>query len=360
MRREALVKAANDVREALNAAQIRELLRVARTGQLAEGENRTLRILDTYHHFMRYYTQFGEEEKGLMAFLGLSPLLDLGFWSALIDGGQDTSRKLLSEVEVSVYHVMSVMPKLRELLARETDKGELFTTDGRGKERKLKCLRILLAEKERSLTDPRIIITVIRSMDTLYKALCVLHGEKSVSLAIGSINSGSAKSFDFFGASPVMLEIDALLVNVWDKIKYCPEENFRPQIEIAMVASGFVLRAKKAQAQNIVNEEESQRTVSIMVRSIDILFRSGAYTEQMDAPRETRASRILTPKGRTVEFNEGGTDLEVVTDGARSSKARPAGPAITGSAYPVSGMLSNLRDEFEQPPERSKISLDAL
>jgi|SRR5208337_88887 len=360
MRREAIVKAANEVREALNTAQIRELLRVTRNGQAAGGENRTLRILGAYHQFMGHYNQFGAEEKGLIAFLGLSPLLDIGFWCALIDGGQAVDRKLLSDVEVAAYNVIFVMPKLRELLARETDKGELIMTDGRGKERQVKCLRVLVAEKERSLTDPSIIITVIRSMDKLYKALCVLHGEKSVSLAIGSVDSGSAKSFDFFGASPVIEEIGALLVNVWDRIKYCSQENFRHQIEITMVAIGFVLRAKKAQAQNIVNEEQAQRTTRTVARSIEMLFRSGGYTEEMDAPREMRASRILTPKGSTIEFKEGGTDIEVEPDGARPSlehTARPAGPSITGPVHSISGILSNLKDELELQ-ERSRGSFD--
>jgi hypothetical protein len=359
MRREALVKAANDVREALNTAQIRELMRVARTGQLAEGENRTLRVLDAYHHFMRHYSNFGEEEKGLISSLGLSPLLDIGFWGALIDGSQEVDRKLLSDVELAAYNVIFMMPKLRELLARETDKAELVVMDGRGKEREIRCLRILLAEKERSLTDPSIIVTVIRSMDKLYRALSVLHGEKSVSLAIGSIDSGSAKSFDFFGASPVMEDISTLLVNVWDKIKYCSEEILRQQIEFAIVATGFVLRAKKAQAQNNVSEEQVQSALRAVARSVELLFGCGAYTEEMDAPRESRASRILTPKGRPVEFKDVATDLEAVPDGVRSSlehTARPAAPSIANAVHSISGMLSNLRDEFEVPADRLKVA----
>ncbi len=363
MRREAIVKAANDVREALNTAQIRELLRVARTGQPAEGENRTLRILSAYHQFMRHYNLFGEEEKGLIEFLGLSPLLDIAFWCALIDGGQAVDRKLLSDIEVAAYNVIFVMPKLRELLTRETDKKELLTTDVRGKERQIKCMRVLVAEKERSLTDPSIIITIIRSMDKLYKSLCVFHGERSLSLAIGSIDSGSAKSFDFFGATPVMEEANALLVNVWDKVKYCSEENYRHQIEIAMVAIGFVSRAKKAQTANGVSEEQAQRSTRLVARSIEVLFRSGAYIEEMDTPREMRASQILAPKGRTIEFKEEAVDLEAASQAARPSlehAIRAAGPSLGGAVHSISGMLSNLKDELELPAERSKLNFEAI
>jgi RNase H-fold protein (predicted Holliday junction resolvase) len=348
MRRDRIAKAANDVREALNAAQIRELLRVVRTGQPAEGENRTQRILCAYHEFMRHYHEFGEQERSLLAPLGLGPLLDIGFWCGLIEGGQAMDRKLLSDVEVAAYNVIFVMPKLSEILIRETDKGQFTVADARGRDRQISSLRVLVSEKDRSLTDPNIIIALIRSMDKLYKALAILHGEKSIGLAIGSIDSGNAKSFDFFGASAIMEEIGALLVNVWDRVKYCSEENFRYQIELAMVAIGFVIRVKRA--QSIVDEEEAQRATRLVAKSIEMLFRCGAYTEEMDAARETRASKILAPKGRTMEFKENGAEIEVKVENSRSPIEHPSwsnGHSIQGHSPSISGILSNLKDGLE-------------
>ena len=128
---------------------------------------------------------------------------------------------MLSDVEVAAYNLIVVMPKLSELLIRETGKADFVVSDSRGRDRQISSLRVFLAEKERSLTDPSIIITLIRSMDKLYNALAILHGEKSVTLAIGPIDSGNAKSFDFFGASAIMEEMGTLLVDVWDWVKYC-------------------------------------------------------------------------------------------------------------------------------------------
>ncbi|MFZ0569790.1 MAG: hypothetical protein WA384_07395 [Rhodomicrobium sp.] len=344
MRRDRIAKAANDLREALQAAQIRELLRVVRTGQPAEGENRTQRILHAYHEFMRHYHQFGDQEKSLAASLGLSPLLEITFWCGLIDGGAAVDRKLLSDMEVAAYNVIFVMPKLSEILTRETDKAQFIVADGRGRDRQISSLRVLVAEKERSLTDPNVIIALIRSMDKLYKALSILHGEKNIGLAIGSMDSGNAKSFDFFGASAIMEEIGALLVNIWDRVKYCPEENLRYQIELAMLAIGFVLRVKRA--QSIVDEEEAQRATRLVAKSIEMLFQCGAYTEQMDAARETRASKILAPKGRGMEFKQSGPDIEVKLDGARATIEHPR-PSIQGPGPSISGILSNLKDGLE-------------
>ncbi len=348
MRRDRIAKAANDIREALHSAQIRELLRALRTGQTAEDGSRTVRILRSYQEFMRHYHQFGDQEKGLVASVGLGPLLDAGFWCGLIDGGPAMDRKVLSDVEVAAYNLIFVMPKLSELLARETDKGEFVVSDGRGRERQINSLRVFVAEKERSLTDPNILIALIRSMDKLYKALAVLHGEKNVGLAIGSINSGNAKSFDFFGASAIMEEISSLLASVWDWVKFCSEDSLRYQIELAMVASGFIVRVKKA--QSIVNEEEAQRATRVVAKSIEMLFRCGAYTEAMDSARETRASRILVPKGRLLEIKEKGAEIEVKFDEAPAPADRsawPTGTSISGPAAAISGILSSIKDELE-------------
>jgi hypothetical protein len=342
MRRERIMKAAGGVREALNAAQIRELLWVVRAGPAEEGDNRTQRILMAYHEFMRHYYSFGEEEKDLITFLGLTPLLEIGFWSGLLEGGPAIDRKVLTDVEVAAYNVIFVMPKLRELLARESDKGELIIADGRASGREIKCLRILVAERERTLTDPGTIINLIRAMNKLYETMSVSHAERSISLAIGSIDSGSAKSFDFFGATAIMEEISTLLVSVWDRVKYCAEETYSYQIELAMVAAGFVPRDKNGQAQNAADDEQTQRTVRTVAKCIEMLFRAGAYTEEMDAPTDMRASLILATKARSIQFKEESTPVEAARDNGRSSlepKAWPAGPSVVNLVPAVFGIL---------------------
>jgi hypothetical protein len=41
-----------------------------------------------------------------------------------------------------------------------------------------------------------------------------------------------------------------------------------------------------------------------VAKSIETLFRSGAYTEDMDAPRDIRASQVLTPRTQLIEFKQ--------------------------------------------------------
>ncbi|MBX2804432.1 MAG: hypothetical protein KTR19_00550 [Hyphomicrobiales bacterium] len=302
MRRDRIIKAVNTLKDALQAAQIRELLRAARNGQQAEGVNRTQKILLAYNVFMRHYQDFNEEEKEMMSFFGLMPLLDIQFWSALIDGEQAVSRKVMADVDVGAYNVIFVMPKLRELLTRETDKEQLIVASQSGDDQEIKRLRILVAERERSLTDPHIIINVMRSLDEFYEGMATLRGGDHPALAVGAIDSGSAKSFDFFGATSIVDEISELLISVWDRIKYSTEENFRYQIEVAMMAAGFINRVKDAQTAGRVNEDQGQRITRSVAKAIETLLRSGAYLDDMDQIREIRASQFLVPTTQLLEY----------------------------------------------------------
>ena len=302
MRRDRIIKAVNTLKDALQAAQIRELLRAARNGQQAEGVNRTQKILLAYNVFMRHYQEFDEEEKEMMTFFGLTPLLDIAFWSALVDGEQAVSRKIMADVDVGAYNVIFVMPKLRELLLRETDREQLIIADPSGSDQEIKRLRLLVAERDRSLTDPHVIINVLRSLDEFYEGMAALRGGNHPSLSVGAIDSGSTKSFDFFGSNAIVDEISELLIAVWDRIKYSAEENFRYQIEVAMMAAGFINRVKDAQTAGRVNEDQGQRITRSVAKAIETLFRAGAYTENMDEIREVRASEFLLPKTQLLEY----------------------------------------------------------
>jgi hypothetical protein len=290
------------LRDALQAAQIRELLRAARNGQQAEGVNRTQKILLAYNVFMRHYQEFDDEEKEMMTFFGLTPLLDITFWSALIDGEQAVSRKVMADVDVGAYNVIFVMPKLRELLTRENDKDTLIVADASGVDQEIKRLRMLVAERERSLTDPHVLINVMRSLDEFYEGMAALRGGEHIGLTVGSIDSGSTKSLDFFGSTAIIDEISDLLSAVWDRIKYSIEDNFRYQIEVAMMAAGFINRVKDAQGSGRINEEHGQRITRSVAKAIETLFRCGAYTEDMDSIRQVRASEFLIPKTQLLEY----------------------------------------------------------
>ena len=257
------------------------------------------------------------------------------------------NRKLISDVDVGAYNVIFVMPKLRELLTRETDKGELIIADSQGTEREIKRVRVLIAEKERSLTDPQIIINVIRSMDELYSASSGPACRAGVNLSIGSIDSGSAKSLDFFGAAAIMEDVNIAPDQCLGPDQICGGGNFRYQIEVAMMAAGFVARIKDAQSQQMLGEEQAQRIDrGVVAKSIETLFRSGAYTEEMDAPRDIRASQVLTPKTQMIEFKHEEQSAEVKRDELRHGVEFDGG-AVGASSPKASTILRDLKEQLD-------------
>ncbi len=301
MRRDDIVNAVDTLRDALQAARIRELLRINRNGE-TEGVNRTQKVLLAYSVFTRHYQGFNEQEKELMAYFGLSPLLDINFWSGLLDGEQGVSRKVLADLDVGAYNVIYVMPRLRDLLIRESEADELTIADSAGSETRMRRLRIMLAERPRALTDPQVLVGVIRSVEEIYDALSTLRREDSTGLVIGAMDAGDAKSVDFFGARPIIEEMQTLILEVWDRLKYSTQENYRYQIEVALMAAGFVGVVNESRAADAISEEEGQRITRRVGKAIEALFKAGAYTPQMDEPRDVRASEVLAPKREMLEY----------------------------------------------------------
>jgi hypothetical protein len=243
---------------------------------------------------------------------------------------------------VGAYNIIFVMPKLRDLLTRENDRDALCIADAAGVEHEMKRLKIFVAEKERALTDPSVIINIVRSMNELYDALSSLYGANGVSLAVGAIDSGGGKSFDFFGAVHVMEALDDLFISVWNRIKLSGEENIRYLIEMAMMASGFMAKIKEAQIGQIVSEDQAQRLTRLVAKAVETLFRNGAYTETMDEVRVIRASEFLTPKTQLLEYKQEAR-VEPKREDARDYADPLAGSSGAGLfASPVLGAASAL------------------
>jgi hypothetical protein len=346
MRRDRIVKAVNNLKEALNAAQIRDLLRVARSGQQGEGGSRTQRILIAYNTFSQHHKEFSADEKQLMTFFGLDPLLDVAFWSNLIEGEQSVSRKLLSEVDVGAYNVTFVMPKLRDLLTQDGGRDTLSIDDSAGAQHEMKRLRIMAAETEQSLSDPSAVIAIVRSMSELYDALSSIYGATGVNLAIGAIDSGGGKTFDFYGAAHVMEALDDLFANVSNRVRHGAEDNIRHQIEMGMMTSAFVAKVKEAQNSHLVSDDQGQRLTRLAAKAIETLLRNGGYMEDMEGIHDVKASQFLTPRLQPLEYQEE-PRVDSRRDDIRDAEIKPgvsAGLAANGAYAPSSISTSSLND----------------
>ncbi len=316
MRRDGIIEAMERLREALIDSQVRDVLRMGRSAPPSEDNTGlTQKMLMSYSIFSQHHLNFGEGEKYLMSLFGLTPLINVNFWSGLLDGDRNLSQKMLSDIEVGVYNIVFVMPKFKDLLIRETDKEDVVIKLKDGAEREVNRLRVFVAEKGDSLTDTAVISNVIKAVEELYENFSYMNKTGYVSLAVGSIDSGSSKSFDFFGNPPVIKDVTSIISDVWDKIKFNEDsENVRYQIEVALMAVGFVNNVNAKQTAGVITEEESDRIIRSVGRAIEVLFQNGAYTLKMDKEEESRASAILQTHVAQIEMK---------TDGFGASSSEP-------------------------------------
>ena len=124
----------------------------------------------------------------------------------------------------------------------------------------------------------------------------------------------------------------------------------RYQIELAMVAIGFVTRVKRAQA--IVDEEEAQRATRLVAKSIEMLFRCGAYTEVMDATRESQGKPYSFAWGPGAGYQgKSSRNRGQVRCRFRRASSLAPGASIAGPVAAISGILSSMREGYDDEEE---------
>jgi hypothetical protein len=97
-----------------------------------------------------------------------------------------------------------------------------------------------------------------------------------------------------------------------------------------------------------VGEEQAQRTTRVVAKSIETLFRSGAFTEEMDAPRNIRAKEFLTPKAQLIEFKQDESRVDAKRDDMRlAMDGNGASPAMGLAAPKSSDVLRDLKDQLD-------------
>lgn len=302
MRRDRIIEAIDRLKEALHEAQIRDVFNSIRNEPSTNNTTRIQKILSSYSIFSQHYMEFGEEEKQLMTLFGLDALINVNFWSSMLEKDPNLSTKVITDIDVGVYNVMFVMPKMRELLVRESDKEELVIQLEDGDERTVKRLRIHVSENGNELTETFVLTNVIKAIEDFYEIMFFLHKTDFVALTIGSFDSGIDKVMDFFGSGIIIDDMSSIIANVWQRVKHSTEDNIRYQIEVAMMACGFIARVKEAQAAKFVTEEEAQRIIRTVSKSVEILLRNGAYTDDMEKVEDVRASDVLIRKAEQIEY----------------------------------------------------------
>jgi len=306
------MQAVGTLREALISAQIRDVLRLGRGAKAEEEqENRTQKILMAYSMFSQHHLNFGEEEKYLMSTFGLNPLMNVNFWSVILDNDQNVSPKILSDVDVGVYNIIYVMPKVKDILFRETDKNSVFVKLQGGVEQDVKRLRVLIGQTGQSLMKVHALSEVIHAIENIYENLANFLRVDHIALSVGSIDSGSAKCLDFFGTPEVITEYSELINSVWQRLKYASQDELSYQVEIALMSVGFTTRISEAQKNGRISEQDRGRITNAISKDIEVLFQNGAYTEDMDELEAVRASDILPNQSNTIQMASRGESRKI-------------------------------------------------
>lgn len=276
MRRDQLLKAINNVTSAIRDSQIRRLIQrqISQDSDRNSKENETSQeVLESFKKFALASASFGAEEHKVLEVFELTDILDVSFWTML------TSRTTASTLYATYSAVGSLLEYSRgitELLHRDDDyKTKPQLADGIG------STRILVSDNDGISVQQ--VALCLRSLDELYNNVCIISQISSDKLRLGSIDSGSTKVFDIFGAAKAIDMLSGFMLETWDRIRYASSLKATATFRASVEGLTAIEKLGELVKNGALSPEEGERIRRSMVREVNQLIGAGAYTEDMTA-----------------------------------------------------------------------------
>ena len=119
----------------------------------------------------------------------------------------------------SIYNIMTFLPELKNLLIRETDK-EFTDIKTKKTDAENTILRVIVRDKPKAELSLKHLSNILVDITNLYEIIIKLDGLEHDELRIGSIDSGSDKSFDFVGIAEAISKLSSFILECWDRVRF--------------------------------------------------------------------------------------------------------------------------------------------
>ncbi len=250
--------------------------------------------LDSYVSFIRSHQQFGKAELQIIQDLNLAFLLDTGFWKN-ISTREDISRPQISKAANSVNFAINNLPKVLNLLIRESD--EDFMSEGREtiSQEPLERLSTIVIEEQQKSTPERLIM-VFQSIDNLYKACAQILDLPDTDLSVISCDSGSDKAFDFLGLAKIVECIKEVILSFWDRVVYFREDKTERRLELIANSLPILNQIEEMKDSKKMEPERAELLKRQVVDSITCFAKAGVTIPEIEKNTSFDPRSLMKPE----------------------------------------------------------------
>ncbi len=317
MRRDELIRAFGNVRNAINAARIyttlNNLMRRTSKADLTPGPT-----LQAYATFMTAYAQFGDAEKRIMDAVKLTPITTPEFWTKLL--GSDPGVADPVPVRNGAMLVRDFFPEFEKLLERSTDKASVAIEDAEKSGQPVEARRIRFFIREPG--DPSVtvkhLLAILQAIDDLYSAISTVYELPHSELVVGALDSGSDKEFDILGIAKAVKILSDMLLEAWNRYRTAKAADTSVSYKTALEGISLLEKLHAAESKQSISREAAESLRRTIVKSIDSLFSNGVYTDAMEDQPNIVPSVLPVERRRLLTHNV--SDLTKDSDGTSPEK----------------------------------------
>lgn len=297
MRRADLVHAAAQLATALRESGVElPLVEVARLGYRGEsvpGELLT-RLLTALRDYGLRAHRYTRPARALAETLGLAPLEGADTWSRLI-AAERRAQEAFAFAE-RVRFAATHLPKVAALLEQAGVPAVDAARRGESPERALLTVQVI--EAPRRFSTPTRLATLLESLDLLYGACAILEGAEPGALSVVACDSGSDKTFELMGATPVIDAVRALLLSLWDRVVFHREVPVPERYRLAAESLPVLRRIREEHAAGRLSPEQAELLRRRIVEGTGRFLAAGATIPELQERAYANPRTLMAPAPR--------------------------------------------------------------
>jgi hypothetical protein len=308
MRREVFISATKRVVDALKGAEIQEALDglvqhhrgPAGAGQRTgpESAKQIHSVMNSFARFRVYYNSFGDDEKFILGIFSLEELAASIFWTKAVVEPPDS----VIAVRSSVIFANHYLPKLMIALERTTDSKKVFIKTDK-KDIPGERIEFLIKEDDSPTLTAKQFSEILAEVEALYHAITRVYALEAGELIVGSLDSGSEKSFEVFGIARSIQKFGEILLEAWDRVRFRSAQTVQINLKAALDGLSVLSEIATLEKKNVMQPEEAEALKRGIIRNIEHLFHNGVFTKEMETQKSVRPSELTVERKKLITFS---------------------------------------------------------
>lgn len=297
MLRKDIINSFQQVTGAIDECQILDLIKDMTIGARSDTEKKKDDIINSVQKFRKWACaseKFNNSGRMLMNILGIEFLDEpkSRFWEFALSKREEGAR-LDPDMYFRIKFFVEEVPKVIQLLEQDVDRYSPKEIETEARDRSV--LSTVVVE-ERGFSSPTRIIMLMTSVQLLYEVYAEIDHVSPTDLCLISCDSGSDKSFDFFGAAKIIEQIRKTILDLWDRIIFYRERKMDARLDLVSKSLPIIEHIDSLEKNGKLGPEQAGKMRRDISLGVGKFIDSGAVIPEMEERSTVSPRQLMAPE----------------------------------------------------------------